>query len=722
MTTTMIRNDRESGSRMPRPTLVRALVVVLLSSPAAAHAQTPLGPPIRVDTRGAATGFMHQTERDVSLTPDGDFNVTWLARDAVVWPWSYDIAARRFGPGGLPKAPDFIVNAYTPGLHQNESIASDAAGNFVIVWHGPMSDGATGVAGQRFDAAGARLGAEFQVDSATAYAFPYRPLVAMSPGGEFAVVWYRGEILARRYDASGTPMSVAFQVNTTPIRAFSKPSIDFDAAGNFVVAWSSAAYGYGLDVVRAQLFAAAGTRVGFEIDVSDPAGFASFPRVARGGDGSFVVAWRSTAYGSPFVIARRFDPSGAAVGAEFNVGGMDGNPPVLDVDVDADGDFVVVWNHAGTIQGRRYDSAGTPGSPFLVSVATSPQQRPSVSSDPAGNFVVVWRSVLGYQNAEEFARRYAGGLSPSELSVDASAGPASDGDGVFEAGETVSVVPTWLNANFGAETFSGTAASFNGPGTPGNPTYAIADAAAAYGTVAANDVGNCGADCYALGITAPAIRPATHWDASFREVIAPANLGAQKNWVLHIGDSFGDVPRANPFYRFVETLLHRGVTTGCGASAYCPSQSATRDQMAVFVLVAKDGPGAAPPACGTPVFADVPATSPFCPWVEELARRGVVSGCGGGSYCPTAPVSREQMAVFVLRTADPAFAPHACRPPNLFGDVPETSPFCAWIEELARRGVVSGCGGGNYCPASSVTRGQMAVFISSGFGLQLYGP
>ena len=79
------------------------------------------------------------------------------------------------------------------------------------------------------------------------------------------------------------------------------------------------------------------------------------------------------------------------------------------------------------------------------------------------------------------------------------------------------------------------------------------------------------------------------------------------------------------------------------------------------------------------------------------------------------------MAVFVLRTAEPTRTPPACAPPNTFADVPETSSFCRWIEELARRGVVTGCGGGNYCPLAPVTREQMGVFISGTFGLALYG-
>ena len=217
----------------------------------------------------------------------------------------------------------------------------------------------------------------------------------------------------------------------------------------------------------------------------------------------------------------------------------------------------------------------------------------------------------------------------------------------------------------------------------------------------------------------PPNRPVTHWDASAPEV--NVNYGF-KTWSLHIGESFTDVPRTNPFYRFVETLLHRGVTGGCTPTTYCPAGTTTRESMAVFVLVAKDGTAANPPACGTPVFDDVPASSPFCRWIEELARRGVVGGCGGGNYCPTAPVTREARCRCSCcgRWIPRSTRPLACAP-NDFADVPETSPFCRWIEELFRRGVVSGCGGGNYCPTATVSREQMGVFLSVTFGLTLYG-
>jgi hypothetical protein len=195
-----------------------------------------------------------------------------------------------------------------------------------------------------------------------------------------------------------------------------------------------------------------------------------------------------------------------------------------------------------------------------------------------------------------------------------------------------------------------------------------------------------------------------------------------KSWTLHVGSTFTDVAASNGFYRFVETMVHRNVTGGCSATAYCPANPTSREQIAVFVLVSKEPPGYVPPACGTtPMFPDVPVTSGFCRWVEELARRNVVGGCGGGNYCPGASVTREQMAVIVLRTLDPALQPPACGTP-MFADVPAASGFCRWIEELARRGVVTGCGGGNYCPTAPVTREQMSVFLTVTFSLTLYGP
>jgi S-layer family protein len=385
---------------------------------------------------------------------------------------------------------------------------------------------------------------------------------------------------------------------------------------------------------------------------------------------------------------------------------------------DARGNFVVTWHGEGDGSGygsfaQRFTASGAPrGAEFRVNTYTTNRQLfPSVASDPVGNFVVDWDGVGGQDGSDfgVFAQRF-GGLGPAALSVD------SLGNQVLEPGETVNVRPTWRNFNGAAQTFSGTLTDITGPA---GPTYTITDPAGDYGTVANGATGQC-TDCYAVSVSNPATRPAVHWDAAAVESIVPDTQGQQKQWLLHVGGSFTDVPTANGFYRFIETLLHHSITGGCSPTQYCPAIATTRDQMAVFVLVAKEGTGYVPPACTTPVFPDVPASNPFCRWIEELARRAVVSGCGGGNYCPSSAVTREQMAVFVLRTLDPALTPPACTAP-LYNDVPASSGFCRWIEELTRRGVVTGCGGGNYCPAGAVTREQMGVFISATFGLALYG-
>ena len=52
-----------------------------------------------------------------------------------------------------------------------------------------------------------------------------------------------------------------------------------------------------------------------------------------------------------------------------------------------------------------------------------------------------------------------------------------------------------------------------------------------------------------------------------------------------------------------------------------------------------------------------------------------------------------------------------------FGDVPTGHPFFQYVEALYDSGITAGCGSGNYCPDAPLTRGQMAVFLSKALGL-----
>ena len=147
---------------------------------------------------------------------------------------------------------------------------------------------------------------------------------------------------------------------------------------------------------------------------------------------------------------------------------------------------------------------------------------------------------------------------------------------------------------------------------------------------------------------------------------------------------FSDVPDSQQFYFHITKLVANAITVGCGTGVYCPLNSVTRQQMAVFLLKSKNGLCYVPPPCvGT--FPDVPCSSNFAPWIEALAAAGITGGCGGGNYCPTNVVTRQQMAVFLLKTKHgSSYVPPVCS--GDFADVPCPSQFADWIEQLAAEG------------------------------------
>ena len=150
---------------------------------------------------------------------------------------------------------------------------------------------------------------------------------------------------------------------------------------------------------------------------------------------------------------------------------------------------------------------------------------------------------------------------------------------------------------------------------------------------------------------------------------------------------------------------------------YCPDATVTRAQMAIFILRGMHGSVYIPPIATGTVFVDVPAGAFAADWIEQLALEGITSGCGNGSYCPNTTITRAQMAIFLLRGEHGSIYTPPAATGMVFGDVPLGSFAADWIEQLATEGITSGCGNGNYCPNSSVTRAEMAVFLVRAFGL-----
>ncbi|HEU4388192.1 MAG TPA: S-layer homology domain-containing protein [Blastocatellia bacterium] len=203
-------------------------------------------------------------------------------------------------------------------------------------------------------------------------------------------------------------------------------------------------------------------------------------------------------------------------------------------------------------------------------------------------------------------------------------------------------------------------------------------------------------------------------------------IGGQTFTVFQ-GITFFDVPATHPFYTFIGKLNARGVTAGCGTGCntsgipcFCPDSTVTRAQMSIFVL---RGMGVTPPTPTQQTFTDVPTSHFAYTFIEEINRRGIITGCGPTTFCPDALVSRADMAVFIERALG-VFSPPTPQFQR-FSDVPPSHSAYAFIDDFFLRGITAGCGNGCnppqgmtcYCPADSVTRGQMAVFLVRAFNL-----
>jgi hypothetical protein len=171
--------------------------------------------------------------------------------------------------------------------------------------------------------------------------------------------------------------------------------------------------------------------------------------------------------------------------------------------------------------------------------------------------------------------------------------------------------------------------------------------------------------------------------------------------------SFFDVGHDNPFYEEIEWMFAAQVTSGFSDGTYRPDGSVTRAAMAAFMYRLAGEPEFIPP--GEPSFTDVPETDPFFAEIEWLVDEGITTGFADGTYRPSAAVTRQAMSAFMYRLAgSPGFLPPGT--PS-FTDVPLAHVFFAEIEWMADEGITTGFAGGTYRPSAAVTRQAMAAFM-----------
>jgi hypothetical protein len=117
--------------------------------------------------------------------------------------------------------------------------------------------------------------------------------------------------------------------------------------------------------------------------------------------------------------------------------------------------------------------------------------------------------------------------------------------------------------------------------------------------------------------------------------------------------AFHDVGLDHPHRRAIDALAAAELLSGLSAGRFGPAEPVTRAQVASLVSRALDQRlgSPAPPTSTTTTFSDVPLTSTHRGAIEHLVGLDLVSGYADGGFRPGAPVSREQMATILLRTA-----------------------------------------------------------------------
>jgi len=353
----------------------------------------------------------------------GSYVVAWQGYYGLPTGHGGGIYAQRYNAAGTAEGGKIQVDKTTSPDHLAPSVAMDAAGDFVVAWvnyDGTGGNTAADITGQRYNAVGVAQGSEFQIG--TAKSNLGAPVVAMDAAGDFAISWENygtSDIYVQRYNSSATAQGSSFIVNTVGTAGTGAPSVAMDAAGAFIVAWTTYDSKGGGGIV-AQRYNAAGTAQGSELSVySSTVHYQPVPGVAMDATGDFVVAWLGGSGSSYGMYARKYSAAGTAQESGFKVSTsatIFAGPPL--VAMDAAGDFIVAWTGDNIGSGNSFHDYGqyynaaviAEGGEFQINTNATGFQfvTPSVAMDSAGDFVAAWQSYgtneisLGID-----ARRYA---------------------------------------------------------------------------------------------------------------------------------------------------------------------------------------------------------------------------------------------------------------------------------------------------------------------------
>jgi Ca2+-binding RTX toxin-like protein len=320
-------------------------------------------PPVQVNTSTIGN------QEDPSVVAIGEgFVAVWSNTDPASGDGSsHSVMMQRFDAFGNRLGSETLVNTTTASLQSRAEVVRLDSGGYVVAWQDQSnaSGFGTDIRYRRYDVNGVALDATDRVFAlaGTQFVAKLAPISSgLLDGGFVAVIEDSatgGDILAQRFDATGTPSGALIAVSVDASSTFA-PAVAVQTGGDVAIVWFDGMLGQ----ISQRRFNPDGTPDGGVSQVSS--GTQAFrPNITALQNGGYVVVWRDTSGTFPdtsgaSVRARIYDNLGQAIGPEFVVNSVTaGSQQNADVVALADGGFVITYLSGTSFAGQAYHSDGS---------------------------------------------------------------------------------------------------------------------------------------------------------------------------------------------------------------------------------------------------------------------------------------------------------------------------------------------------------------------------
>lgn len=356
-----------------------------------------------------------------------DLSVDTLSQDSTLVASSNGLTSATSLPFDITTGGDATANiqvgASQAGDQEDNTIAVDSDGNFVIVWEqidrtqGPPF--AADIFVQRFAPDGATLSDPVQVNVDPGNLFDdYGPAVAATANGGFVVGWSSGDVnnnyesvvLLRGFDANEAPVGGQFQVSQGTNQYEEEVDIASAPNGSLVVVWT--AYNPAPEYIFARVYdnTLTSTVSTFQVNTTQNT-FQAEPTVGADSNLNFTVAWASGDNTNVELFGQQYQADGTVIGNEFSIGPADGaNRYDPSLAMTPSGSFVVAYTReqAGPVEDvaaiTYTAAAGVVVGETVLNTSNNEADDPRIAIRPDGRFVAVWEEETGNNTTLRFAR------------------------------------------------------------------------------------------------------------------------------------------------------------------------------------------------------------------------------------------------------------------------------------------------------------------------------